>query len=217
MRVQVPPELARTQLAHVRWIGGGTGAGKSTVAARLAEGLGLRLYNCEPISAYVPRSNPVDDPLLHAFMAMDMDQRWLDRSPTVMLETFHGYQGEGFDLVVEDLLALPAESTVLAEGFRLLPRLIAPLLTRSNQAVWLIPTPEFRRTAFARRGSLWDIAGQTSDPPRALENLLTRDELFTQQVAEEARSLRLTTIAVDSQVSLDNLTDLVEEQLLRSR
>jgi hypothetical protein len=55
--------------------------------------------------AYLPRFNPADHPLLHAFVAMDMDERWLYRSPTVMLETFHGYQGGGFDLVVEDLLA----------------------------------------------------------------------------------------------------------------
>jgi polynucleotide 5'-kinase involved in rRNA processing len=58
MRVQVTPELARTQLAHVRWICGGTGAGKSTVAVNLTERLGLRLYSCEPISAYVPRVQP---------------------------------------------------------------------------------------------------------------------------------------------------------------
>lgn len=212
-RAEIPPELARSRLAHVRWIGGGTGAGKSTVAARLAERFGLRLYSCEPISAHVPRSNPDDDPLLHAFMAMDMDERWLNRSPTVMLETFHGYQGEGFDLIVEDLLALPAGPLVLAEGFRLLPRLVAPLLSRSDQAVWLIPTPEFRRATFASRGSLWDIAGQTSDPPSALAKLLTRDALFTRQVAEEARSLELTTIEVDGRLSTDDLTELVAERL----
>ena len=32
---------------------------------------------------------------------MDMDERWVNRSPEVMLETFHGFQGEGFDLVLE--------------------------------------------------------------------------------------------------------------------
>jgi hypothetical protein len=144
---------------------------------------------------------------------MDMDQRWLNRSPTVMLETFPGYQGEGFDLVLGELLALPAQSTLLADGFRLLLRLIAPLVTRSDQAVWLIPTPEFRRTALTSRGSVWDIAGQTSDPPRALENPLTRDDLFTRQVAEEARSLQLTTIKVDGHLSVDHLTVLVAERL----
>jgi hypothetical protein len=46
-----------------------------------------------------------------------------------MLETFHGFAGEGFDLVLDDLLALPPDPPVLAEGFSVLPRLVAPLLS----------------------------------------------------------------------------------------
>ena len=75
-------------------------------------------------------------PLLQEFMAMNMDERWVNRPPEVMLETFHGFQGEGFDLVLDDLLALPPDPPVLAEGFSLLPRLVGPLLSRPRQAVW---------------------------------------------------------------------------------
>jgi hypothetical protein len=39
---------------------------------------------------HAARSNPVDDPLLHAFMAMTMDKRWVNRTPPVMMATFHG-------------------------------------------------------------------------------------------------------------------------------
>jgi hypothetical protein len=175
----------------------------------LAERYGLRRYSCEPISAHAERSNPVDDPLLHAFMAMSMDERWLDRSPAEMVATFHGFQGEAFDLIIEDLLGLPADPPVLAEGFRLLPRLVAPLLTRPDQAVWLVPSPEFRRAAFASRGSTWDIAGQTSDPGRALAKLLVRDELFTDEVARQATALRLRMIEVTLALAVDDLTRLV--------
>jgi hypothetical protein len=69
----------------------------------------------------------VATPLLQGFMAMDMEERWVNRPPEVMPETFHGFQGEGFDLVLDDLLALPPDPPVLAEGFSLLPRLVAPL------------------------------------------------------------------------------------------
>jgi hypothetical protein len=200
-------------LKHVRWIGGGIGAGKSTIARLLAAAYGFRVHSCEPISAHRARSNPIDDPLLYAFLAMDMDERWLNRTPSVMLEPFHGYQGEGFDLIVEDLLGPSTNQPILFEGFRLLPRLVALLLIRPDQAVWLIPTPEFRLAAFASRGSTWDIAGQTGDPGRALENLLARDKLFAEQVAIEAENLQLGVLEVNKALSVDDLTSLVAGHL----
>jgi 2-phosphoglycerate kinase len=116
-------------------LGGGSGAGKSTIACRLAAQHGLRMYATE-----------------------------------------------GFGLIIEDLLRLPAESGAIAEGFRLLPRLVKPLLATPHHAVWLLPTPEFRRAAFASRGSLWEIARKTSDPEKALQNLLERDRMFTDRL-----------------------------------
>ena len=189
-------------LRHVRWIGGGSGARKSTVARQLAADHGFRLYHTEPFSRYVARADPVATPLLHGFMAMDMDERWVNRPPEVMLETFHGFQGEGFDLVLDDLLALPPDPPVLAEGFSLLPRLVAPLLSRPQQAVWLLPTPEFRRAAFESRGSTWTIPNRTSHPQRALANLLARDQLFTEELRAQARAFRLQTIDVDGSVDV---------------
>ena len=59
---------------------------------------------------------------LSEFAAMDMDERWVNRSPETMLDTFHWFRGEGFDLIVEDLQRLARETCVIAEGFRLLPR-----------------------------------------------------------------------------------------------
>jgi hypothetical protein len=202
------------RLEHVRWIGGGSGAGKTTVASRLATDHGFRLYSCDPMqSEHTRRSNPVEHPLLHDFLAMDMDERWVNRPPSVMLKTFHGFQGEGFHLILEDLLALPEEPPIVAEGFKLLPRLVSPLLSGPNQAVWLVPTPPFRRAALEMRGSTWDIAGRTSNPERALANLVARDELFTNAVVKEATSLGLTVIMVDGALSLDDLTVRVAESL----
>ena len=143
----------RDQLRHVYWIGGGSGAGKSTVARRIAARHGLRLYATDDAMAdHARRSSRDDCPLLHWFMAMDMDERWVRRPPRTMLETFHWFEGEGFDLIVEDLLRLPPGPGVIAEGFRLLPRLVAPLLAHPRRAVWLLPTPAFRAAVFASRG-----------------------------------------------------------------
>ncbi len=69
-------DLSKLRLRHIRWIGGGSGAGKSTVARRLSERYGLRRYHCDDMqSAHTARSNPTDHPMLHAFIAMTMDER----------------------------------------------------------------------------------------------------------------------------------------------
>ena len=213
-RKPLAPEHLQARLRHVRWIGGGSGAGKTTVARKLVAEHGLRLYSCDDaIAAHVSRSNPADEPLLHAFLGMDMDERWVNRSPAVMFGTFPWFRGEGFDLIVEDLLALPQEPLVIVEGFRLLPHLVAPLLSRPDQAIWLTPTSEFRRVAFDSRGFTWDIPRKTSNPERALSNLLARDQFFTDQVFKEATAQRLPTIIVDGTLSDDDLTQRVGASL----
>jgi 2-phosphoglycerate kinase len=206
-------DRAGAGLQHVRWIGGGSGAGKSTVARQLAADHGLQLYHAEPFSRYAGRADPGRTPLLQEFMAMDMEERWVNRSPEVMLETFHGVRGEGFDLVVDDLLALPPSPPVLVEGFSLLPRLVAPLLCRPWQAVWLLPTPEFRRAAFESRGSTWTIPDKTSDPQRALANLLARDQLFTEELRAQARACGVQMVNVDGSLGVAESVARVGEAL----
>ena len=202
------------RLRHIRWLGGGSGAGKSTIARTLAAEHGLRLYSCDAtLAAHVRRLTPAEAPLLHAFLSMDMDERWVNRAPEVMLATFPWFAGEGFDLIVNDLVALPPEPLVLVEGFRLLPRLVAPLLSLPRQAVWLVPTPAFRAIAFERRGFTWEIPNKTSQPQRALSNLLHRDQLFTDELAAEAKALRLDVIEIDGQQDIDAVSARVATAL----
>jgi hypothetical protein len=82
-----------------------------------------------------------------------------------------------------------------------------------DHAAWLLPTPGFRRAAVARRGSTWDIAGQTSDPDQALRNLLERDQMFTDRLREEAARLRLRTISPDTTMTEADLAGRVTEAL----
>jgi len=165
------------------------------------------------MSEHDGRFLPPDAPLLSRFKAMDMDDRWVNQSPETMLESFHWFQGELFGLIVEDLLSLPAEPGLIAEGFRLLPRLVKPLLGQPGHAVWLLPTPGFRRAAFASRGALWQIAGQTSDPQKALRNLLERDRMFTELLAQETERLELPAVEIDTTMTEEDLTERVRKIL----
>ena len=202
------PDITPERLRHIRWIGGGSGAGKSTIAGLLAAEYGLRLYHCDDSQpVHTARSNAADYPMLHAFMAMTMDERWVTRTPEEMFRTFHGFHGEGFRLILEDLLDLPTDMPVLVEGYKLLPRQVFPLLSHVDQAVWLIPTPEWRRAAFSQRGSLWTIAGRTSDSHTALANLLARDALYTEELTRQAAALNLSTIEVNGSLVVDELAE----------
>lgn len=195
------------RLDHVYWIGGGSGADKSTVARALSERYGLRMYDTDAVMEdHAARSDPRTSPRLAAFMGATMDERWL-RPPAELLETFHWFRGEAFDLVRDDLAA--KRDPVIAEGFRLLPDLVPP----GAYAVWLLPTPEFRRAAFDHRGSTWQIASRTSDPRTALANLLERDRLFTDAVRSRLHALGLASIEVDVGMSESDLTELVARSL----
>lgn len=206
-------EALREHLRHVYWIGGGSGAGKSTIARRLADQYGWRLYATDDVmSNHARRTTPEDAPLLHEFMAMDMDERWVNRSPQTMLETFHWFRGEGFGLIVEDLLRLPREPCVVVEGFRLLPRLVKPLLAVPSHAVWLLPTPQFRQTAIESRatpgeGFIW----KTSDPERANRNTAARDHAFVKRLHEETERLELRAIQVGTTMTEDDLAKRVTQ------
>jgi 2-phosphoglycerate kinase len=203
----------REQLRHVYWLGGGSSAGKSTIARRLAAQHGLRVYATDDAMAdHARRSTPADAPLLHTFMAMDMDERWLHRPPTTMLETFHWFQGEGFHLIIEDLLCLPRAPGIIVEGFRLLPRLVKPLLSIPAQSVWLLPTPAFRQAVVERRGgAAAGFLAQTSEPDIALRNLLERDRMFTDILRAETARLAVPAIEVAATMTEDELAQRVTE------
>jgi hypothetical protein len=210
----------RERLRHVYWIGGGGGAGKSTIARRIAARHGLRVYATDDAMAdHARRSTHEDSPLLHRFMDMDMDERWVNRSPRTMLETFHWFRGEGFRLIIEDLLRLPRAPGVIVEGFRLLPPLIKPLLPVPAHAVWLLPTPAFRQAVVeSRGGAAWAFLARTTDPDRALRNLLGRDRMFTEILREETARLDVPAIEVDATMTEDALVERVTEVFrLRSR
>jgi hypothetical protein len=95
--------VLRARLSHIYWIGGGSGAGKSTIARRLAARHGLRVYATDEVmSEHARRSTPQDAPFLSRFMGADMDERWVNRPPEAMLDTFHWFRGEGFGLAEQD-------------------------------------------------------------------------------------------------------------------
>jgi hypothetical protein len=114
-----------------------------------------------------------------------------------MLDTFPWFAGERFESIVRDLSTMPRSRLTLAEGFRLLPRLVAPLLEEPWQGLWLTTTPEFRRRAFERRPEAQQFWRRTSAEETSMQRLLERDALFAEHVTREAQELGLKVLRVD--------------------
>ena len=200
----------RERLSHVLWIGGGTGAGKSSVATALAERYRLVRYDYDWHDArdHIERTCPDRHPHRAAFLAMSLDERWVLSTPREMADNAIGSFRDRFEMVIEDLLALPRGQPVIADGFGLLPELIHPLIANPRQAIFLLPTPEFRAGALERRG--WHTIDGTSDAGRARANRLARDDLLTQHVRQKAAELGFATINVDGSRALAEVIGEVE-------
>jgi hypothetical protein len=187
-----------SDLDHVRWVGGGSGAGKTTVTRLLAERFGLALYSTDAmIGAHSERLDATAAPLLERFRRMSMDERWVQHDSVTMYESFPWFHGEGFDLLIDDLQQMPTDRLVLIEGFRLLPDLVRPHVSNPSHALWLLPTADFRQAAFGRRRDADAFWGRTSDPDQALSNLLERDRIFSDKISNDTARNGLEALHID--------------------
>jgi 2-phosphoglycerate kinase len=188
-------------LRDVLWIGGGTGAGKTTIAKAIAERHGLQRYDYDWHDArgHSERTRAERHPFRAAFLALSMDERWVLQTPEAMAASTIGQFTERFEMVLEDLAAMDAPG-VVAEGFGLLPELVAPHLTSRRQAIFFLPTPATRTRNYASRG--WTGIDGTSDPGRASNNKLDRDALLTEHVRRTAGSHDLATVELDGSQTL---------------
>jgi len=193
-------------LDHVRWVGGGSGAGKTTVARLLAERFEIASYSTDAtIGIHSERLKATAAPLLERFRRMSMDERWIQHDPVTMYATFPWFHGEGFDLLIEDLREMPTDRPLVVEGFRLLPQLVRPYVSNPSHAVWLVPTEGFRHAAFSRRQSADAFWLRTTDPNRALTNLLERDRIFSAKIALDVERDDLEALYVDGTRSVDSM------------
>ena len=188
-------ELA-SQLGHVLWLGGMSGVGKTTGARAVAHHYDLRLYSIDSYTyLHAQRTNPARQPALASYSILSLDELWVDPEPEAIVQRFVAATQERLELVIQDLLALPADAPILVEGPHLLPSLVAPLVTSPAQTLYLVADPTLQRDLVEKRGGA--VSAQTSQPDRAHHNRLRRDQLLAQRVQQEAAELGLTVIEVD--------------------
>ena len=214
-------DALRTALAHVVWIGGATDSGKTSVARALAAAHGWQEYHYDRFDrieapGHYSRIDPARHPFMDVVRNASLEDRWVNTDPEKMLAAWLRVVTERFEFVLDDLLALSSGRLTVAEGYGLLPELVAPLLRSPRQAIWLVSTETFKREIYAGRvargekGSLWP---QLSDPQKARENHIGRDLLIAAHIRQRAGERGLTVVQVDGARTLDEVIAEVEARV----
>ncbi|GAA4986245.1 hypothetical protein [Actinopolymorpha pittospori] len=200
----------RTDLPPVIWLGGGSGAGKTTISRAIAYRFDLAWYRVDA-HGYAHRDRLIAIGELSADAAAEThDQRWLEPTPEDLAIRFIEGAEREFPLILEDLRTMAADIAVIVEGPQLFPQLVAPYLSDPGWGLWLLPTPEFRRTALAAR---FNASQSTSDAERAQEKLLTRNSILDGRTRSEATTLGLRVVDVDGRRDLPTMIEHVTELL----
>ena len=203
--------LLKEALSHVVWIGGATDSGKTTVAKGLAERHQWLPYHYDKYSISHHEQLAKDTAVYLPFYSnASLDERWLDPTPdTLVANTLQTFT-LCFPLVIDDLLALPKDRTIIAEGFGLLPEMLAPLLSSSFQAVWLVSTNDFKWASMARRGKP-SFAAKTSDPAKAKMSLFSRDILLAAHIKQQVKECEYQIYEVDGMCLIEEMTNLLDD------
>lgn len=199
------------KLAHVLWLGGGTDAGKTTVAEAIAERHGLQYYNFDRNErSHLARRQAAGDYAGQKYVYdMTPDEMWVDPDPEAMAQGIITGWARRAEFAIEDIMALPKTPLMIAEGPGFFPEVVEPLLSNPRQAIWFVPAPAFKRKIAIQRGKP-SVRLQTRDPERATENMIGRDLLVAEHVRREAMKRGLRLVEIDGTLTIDETIKLVE-------
>jgi len=178
------------------WIGGPPGAGKTSVATRLARRHGLRWYGADTRTwAHRDRALAAGNPAARRFEELSPTERWSRPSSELLELSLHR---ERLQMVLDDVRALPTSPLVIAEGSTVSPAALATSDADRTRALWLVPTAAFVDAQLETRN--------------LGEGQLRLYRLLGEVIEREAAEHDAPVLRVDGTLSLDETVDVVEER-----
>jgi hypothetical protein len=157
---------------------------------------------------HAARLDPLRHPAALEERRLTFDEIWLSPRGEAAARSLASWR-QTFELVVEDLLELPHEVPIVAEGPGALPSLVWPLLSHRLQGIWLIADGSLYDLTSRR---LEDFRRRSTDPERALCAKRRHDAEIARVAEAEAVQLGLPYLRATSEIAAALVADQVAEQ-----
>lgn len=196
-------------MENVFWLGGSPCAGKSSVSQILENSFDINVYRVDV--AFEKHREKFDKslhPTLHNWEKSSWNQRWMKPVDKLLSDVIKCYR-EHFSLIIEDVLGFPKDKPLLVEGTALLPQEVFKILSKRNNAIWMIPTADFQREKYSQRKWIYEILKQCDNKETAFQNWMERDTTFANFVIKEAERFDLEWLLVDGNRTIEQNAAIV--------
>lgn len=193
-------------------IGGGPGAGKSTVAKSLSKKYGFEYLRTDDfVDEHQQEAAELKYPINNYLSSLPAKEQQLELIKLTSKQEI-ARQEELFFILLKELRKRKFDKVVL-EGNCLLPDLVHERFEYPYNGVWLLPTLEFQRKLYPKRDWAPKLLEQSSDRPLTLKSWIKRDHEFNMVVLGQAKAHKFPYRRVNGQRSIEDTERWVEKHL----
>ena len=199
------------KLENIFWLGGSPCAGKSSISQILENSFDINVYRVD--AAFENHRKKFEHslhPTLCDWESSSWNGRWMQPIDKLVQDVINCYR-EHFSLIIEDVFVFPTDKPLLVEGTALMPREVSQVLSKRDNAIWLIPTSDFQKEKYSQREWVYEILKQCDNQTEAFYNWMERDIAFADFVRNEAEKFYLKWLLVDGSKTIEKNAAIIAE------